>query len=127
MWAGRRYHLGTNKEAFNAEAYAIYQALRILDQEQGRPPAYHLCGFRRRHREDQVGQHRPRSALRGRRHRGLRQAESRSNEFTVRCVLAHHGALGNEKTDEHVKAAAEGQRPITWPRTSTGGRPACPT
>ena len=33
-WAGQRYHLGTNKEVFDAEVYAIYQALRVSDQRQ---------------------------------------------------------------------------------------------
>ena len=28
-WSGQRYHLGSNKEVFHAEAYAIYRALRI--------------------------------------------------------------------------------------------------
>lgn len=33
-WTGRRFHLGTNKEAFDAEVYAVYQALSIADQRQ---------------------------------------------------------------------------------------------
>ena len=28
---GRRFHLGDNKEVFDAETFAIYQALRVLD------------------------------------------------------------------------------------------------
>ena len=35
-WTGRRFHLGTNNEVFGAEVYAIYQALSIIDREQGR-------------------------------------------------------------------------------------------
>ena len=37
-WAGRRFQLGTNKEVFEAEAFAIWQALRALEQrgESGR-------------------------------------------------------------------------------------------
>ena len=31
---GRCYYLGTNKEVFDAETFAIYQALRALDQRQ---------------------------------------------------------------------------------------------
>ena len=31
-WTRRRFHLGTNKEVFDAEVFAIYGALRILDQ-----------------------------------------------------------------------------------------------
>ena len=29
-WTGRRYNLGTNKDVFDAETFAIYQALRAL-------------------------------------------------------------------------------------------------
>ena len=31
-WTGHRFCLGSNKEVFDAEIYAIYQALHILDQ-----------------------------------------------------------------------------------------------
>ena len=36
-WTDRRYHLGKNKEAFDAELCALYQATKILDErnEQG--------------------------------------------------------------------------------------------
>ena len=33
-WTGKRFHLGTNKEVFDAEVYAIYQALRIFEERQ---------------------------------------------------------------------------------------------
>ena len=33
-WTGRRFHLGDNKEAFDAESFAIYQALWALDSRQ---------------------------------------------------------------------------------------------
>ena len=33
-WMGRRFHLGTNKEVFDAEVYAIYQALKIFEERQ---------------------------------------------------------------------------------------------
>ena len=33
-WTGRCFRLGQNKEVFDAEAYAIYQALCIPDQRQ---------------------------------------------------------------------------------------------
>ena len=33
-WIARRFHLGTNKEVFDAEIYAIYQALRTTYQRQ---------------------------------------------------------------------------------------------
>lgn len=33
-WAGHRFHLGLNKGDFDAEFYAIYQALSIMGQRQ---------------------------------------------------------------------------------------------
>ena len=33
-WTGRRFHFGTNKEVFDAETFAIYQALHVLDRRQ---------------------------------------------------------------------------------------------
>ena len=33
-WTSRRFHLGTNKEVFNAEVFTIYRALYIFDQRQ---------------------------------------------------------------------------------------------
>ena len=33
-WAGKRFYLGSNKEVFDAEAFAIYQAFRIFDARQ---------------------------------------------------------------------------------------------
>ena len=29
-WTGRRFHLGANKDVFDAEVFAIYQALKAL-------------------------------------------------------------------------------------------------
>lgn len=33
-WTERRFHLGSNKEVFDAEVYAIYQALSTMGQRQ---------------------------------------------------------------------------------------------
>ena len=33
-WTERRFHLGTNKEIFDAEVSAVYQALTVIDQRQ---------------------------------------------------------------------------------------------
>ena len=33
-WTGKRYHLGNNKEVFDAEALAVYRALRLFDARQ---------------------------------------------------------------------------------------------
>ena len=31
-WTGRRFHPGKNKEVFDAELYALYQAAKIMDE-----------------------------------------------------------------------------------------------
>ena len=31
-WAGRRYHLGRNKEVYDAELYALYRATKVLEE-----------------------------------------------------------------------------------------------
>ena len=39
-WAGCSFHLGTDKEVFDAGAYAIYQALSIMDQRRDNGQQY---------------------------------------------------------------------------------------
>ena len=34
-WTVPRFHLGNNKEVFDAETFAVYQALSAFDQRQG--------------------------------------------------------------------------------------------
>ena len=34
-WTGRRFHLGTNKEVFDAEGFAIFQVLKIFEERPG--------------------------------------------------------------------------------------------
>ena len=39
-WTGRRFQLGKNKEAFDAEVFAVLQALRALEQRNERDREY---------------------------------------------------------------------------------------
>ena len=39
-WTGRRYHLGKNKEVYDAELYALYQAAKIFDERNDRDQTY---------------------------------------------------------------------------------------
>ena len=57
-WAGRHFHLGNNKEVFDAEVFAIYQALKIFEGPSR--------GKDRREPGDRRGQGRGREAARGR-------------------------------------------------------------
>ena len=39
-WTGRRFQLGKNKEVFDAEVFAVWQALRVLEQRNERDREY---------------------------------------------------------------------------------------
>ena len=105
-WTGRRFHLGTNKEVFDAEKFAIYQALRVLDQRQESGRRYTVfvdsTAAIDRMKTDALGrgQH---FAIAAMEVCGLVLA--RDNEMTIHWVLAHSRVAGNEKADEFVKAA----------------------
>ena len=47
-WGGRPHYLGANNEAYDAEDYAIYKALKIFEQRGVPPPvhAHYLLGLR---------------------------------------------------------------------------------
>ena len=72
-WTGRRFHLGTNKEVFDAEVFAICQALSIVDQRQERGRQYTIFVDPTAAIESSNRGHRPRTALRRGRHRGQLQ------------------------------------------------------
>ena len=107
--AGRRCHLGGNKEALDAETFAILSALRTLDQRQE-------CGHRytifadstvtiRRIMTDAVGpgQFLARAAV-----EVCSRVVGRDNEVTVLWVPAHVGIARNEEADRLAREAVEG-------------------
>ena len=108
-WAGRRYHLGTNKKASNTEIYAIYQALRAFDQRQESGHRHTIFADSTtaidRVRTDAIGPYQ-RFAVASR--EVCTRVLARENEVAVRWVPAH-GISGNEKADEYARAAAEGR------------------
>lgn len=111
-WTGHRSHLGNNKEAFDAEVYAIYHALRALDrrQESGRQctifsDSTAVVDMIRADTLD-PGQ---RSAVTA--SEVFSRITARDNEVTVRWIPAHSTAPGNEKADEFAKAAASRSAP----------------
>ena len=111
-WTGRRYHLGTNKEVFGAEVYAIYRALSIMDQEQRSSHWYTVfvdsTVATEWIRSDSInpGQRFTIATI-----ETCTRLMTRDSEVTVRWVPAHHGVFGNGKADEYAKAAAEGTEP----------------
>ena len=102
---------------FDAEVYAIAQAIEVIDQRQGRGHQYTIfvdsTSAVGRIRTDAIG---PGQSSGIAATEGCSRVMPRDNETTVRWVPAHHGVPGNEKADEYTKAAAEGERPdITVP------------
>ena len=99
-WTGRRFHLGTNKEVFNAESYAIYQALRILDQRQESDHRYTVfvdsTATIDRVKTDATG---PGQRFAVASMEVCTWILARDNDVTICWAPAHHGITGNEKAD----------------------------
>ena len=110
-WTGRSFHLSTNKEDFDAEVFAIYQALRAFEE---RPRVgHHFTIFAdsqaaiQRIRTDGVGpgQCWARAAI-----EVCSRLIARGNEVSVFRVPARSGIVGNEMADQLAKEAAGGQQ-----------------
>ena len=111
-WDGRCFHLGGNKEVFDAETYAIAQALDILDRRQERGRRYTIfVGSTSAIDRIMTGNIGPGQRFGVAAIEGCVRVMARNNEVTTRWVPAHHGVTGNERADEHAKVAAEGDRP----------------
>ena len=111
-WTGRRFQLGKNKEVFDAEVFAVWQALRALEQrsEHGREYTIFVDSTSAitRVRDDTRG--------RGQRFGGASiKVETRlaaaGNRVNIRWDPAHAGAEENEVADQYVKDAATGRTP----------------
>ena len=110
-WKGSRYHLGTNKEVFDAEVFAIFQALKACERGQFSDRRYTIFSDSQaailRIRTDEIGpgQQWARAAI-----EVCSQLVQRGNEVTVQWVPAHVGIEGNEVADRFAKEAAEGRQ-----------------
>ena len=110
-WVWRGFYLGSNKEVFDAETVAIYQALKILDRQRTTGQQYTIFSDSQaaiqRIRTDSVGpgQQWARAAL-----EVYARLAARDNEVTIRWVPAHSGVVGNEMVDGFAKEAASSQR-----------------
>ena len=114
-WTGRRFYLGMNKEVFDAETFAIYQALRVVDRRQESGHCYTIfvdsTAAIDRVRTDALGPgQRFAIAAMGACDRAL----ARDNEVTVRWVPAHSSMEGNEQVD-----ITPGQQRVEQSRTAT--------
>ena len=108
-WTGRRFHLGTNKEVFDAEVYAIYQALRIFEERGQSGEKYTVfpdCQSAiRRALSDALGpgQQWARAII-----ELATRLISRNNEVLILWVPAHARVQGDEVVDSMAKEAAAG-------------------
>ena len=113
-WTGRRYHLGTNKEVFDAEVFAIYQALRVIGQRQESGHRYTLfvdsTSAIDRVRTDALG---PGQRFAIAAMEVCDRVLARDNDVTIRWVPTHLGVPGNEKADEFAKTAASRAAPCS--------------
>ena len=108
-----RYHLGANKEVFDAETFAIYQALRALDQRQESGHRYTVFADSTsaidRVRSDALG---PGQRFAVAAIEDYSRILARDNDVIIQWVPAHSGASGNEMADEYAKSAATGDAPV---------------
>ena len=109
-WTGRRFHLGNNKEAFDAEDFAIYQALKIFEERCQPGEKYTIFSDRQpaisRALSDALGpgQQWARAIIEVA--SWLRES---GNEVLILWVPVHAGIQGNEVAGGLAKEAAAGQ------------------
>ena len=105
-WTGRRFQLGT-KEVFDAEVFAIHQALRAIEQRQERGHGYTIfvdsTSAIDRVRDDELG---PGQRFAVAAIEVCNRIITNDNSVTIRWVPAHSGATGNEVADKYAKSAA---------------------
>lgn len=125
-WTGRRYRLGTNKEVSDTEVYAIYRALRILDQSQESGHRYAIfvdfTSAIERIRTDALG---PGQRFAIATMEVCSRILARENDVTVRWAPAHYGIAGNERRMILLGPQPRGEAPRARSPTGIGGRPAC--
>ena len=110
---GRRFHLGSNKEVIDAKVFAIYQALRAIEQRQERGRQYTVfvdsTSAITRVGDDSLGpgQHFAVASI-----EVCGRIISSDNSVTARWVPAHSGAAGNEVAGRYANSAATGEEPV---------------
>ena len=112
-WNGRRYHLGSNKEDFDAEVFAVYRALSVIEQRQERERQYTIfvdsTSAITRVGDDSLG---PGQRFAVAAIEVCSRIINKDNSVTIRWVPAHSGATGNEVADQYARSAATGEEPV---------------
>ena len=103
-WATRGTYLGKNKEVFDAEVFAILQALNLLNDREEREQRYTVFSDSQaaiaRVQHDRTG---PAQALAKAAIRAVNSITSRDSTITLRWTPVHAGVEGNEQVDETAK------------------------
>ena len=109
-WTGCRYHIGCNKEVFDAEAFAVYRALSVIEQRQERERENTILvdstSVVTRVGDESLGPVAV-AAI-----EVCSRIITNDNSVTIRWVPARNGAAGNEVADQYAKSAATGEEPV---------------
>ena len=109
-WRGAGTYLGRNKEVFDAEVFAIHQALHIINDRDESNTEYTVFSDSQaaisRVQHDRTGRG---QALAIATIRTARAITDRGNNITLRWTPSHAGVEGNERADDMAKRAADGR------------------
>jgi len=110
QWTGEGYHLGTNKEVFDAELYAIYRPVMRFGKRREHDQEYTIfvdsqAAIKRCLTDHQVpGQEVARAII-----QWSESIANRGNKLRLQWVPGHAEIEGNEVADRMAKAAAAGE------------------
>ena len=110
VWTEKGVYLGRNKEVFDAEVFAIGQALEELNGREERDRRYTIFSDSQaalsRVQHDRTG---PGQTLAVKAIATAEAISQRGNVITLRWTPSHKGITGNERADRTAKNAAEGK------------------
>ena len=109
-WVKRGTYLGKNKEVFDAEAFAILQGVKLLNERAEAGRHYILFSYSQaaisRIRHDRCG---PVQALAKAVITTVVELAKRDNTLCIRWTPAHRVVEGNDQADQTAKSGAEGK------------------
>ena len=115
-WKQEGIYLGRNKEVFDAEVFAIREALRVLNRRGEAGKRYTIFSDSQaalsRIQHDRTG---PGQTLAIDAITTAGEIVSRGNNICLRWTPSHEGIEGNERADQMARRAAEGREGIAGP------------